>query len=376
MPTPGFICLLKNPDRKFVLIVPPGIFYKVIKSICILRLSALGDVLMLVPLVQALKKQLPQAAITWIIAKPASELVEGLEGVEFIVIDKPGSLRDYLKFRNQFRQRHFDLLLATQACFRTNLLIPLISASRKIGFDKKRSKDGHGLFIRERIKPGMDHTLESFLKFGEHLGLIREKPVWDLPIQAENDAAISHLLSNKRLTILVNPAASKPERSWLVESYIQVINHLQQKWQAEVILTGGPSRHDRALADAILEKVKVVDLVGKTQPRQLLALIAKVNLVICPDTGPSHMAAAMYTPVIALHAVTNPAVSGPYGFLDLVVNYYPEALKKVLNKEVNAKTWGTHVHGNNTMDCIPVEAVIKKIDDTLGRQDALFLAKE
>ena len=78
---------------KFVLIAVHALFYKMINSICIVRLSALGDVLMLVPLVRTLQANLPHASITWIISRPAYDLVEGIEGVEFIVIDKPNNLK-------------------------------------------------------------------------------------------------------------------------------------------------------------------------------------------------------------------------------------------------------------------------------------------
>ncbi len=133
-----------------------------IKSICIVRLSALGDVLMLVPLVRLLQAKLPDAALTWVISRPAYDLVEGMDGVEFIVINKPNSLADYWHFKKQLAGRKFDVLLATQASFRANLLYPLIRATRKIGYDKLRAKDGHGWFISEAIKPGNDHTLDSF----------------------------------------------------------------------------------------------------------------------------------------------------------------------------------------------------------------------
>lgn len=102
-----------------------------IKSICIVRLSALGDVLMAVPLIRTLQANLPQAKLTWIISRPAFDLVEGMDGVEFILIDKPNSIVDYWRFKKQMKGRTFDVLLAPQASLRTNLLYPLIKAKRK-----------------------------------------------------------------------------------------------------------------------------------------------------------------------------------------------------------------------------------------------------
>lgn len=321
---------------------------------------------MLVPLIQTLKAKLPTTKITWVIARPAYDLVEGMEGIDFVVIEKPQSLRDYWVFKKQFKNKHYDVLLATQACFRTNLLIPLIHAKRKIGYDSKRAKDLHHCFVTENICPGQEHTLEGFLKFADVLGLERQTPCWNLPIRQEDYAWASRYTSQEGPILVVNPAASKPERSWLPSRYIEVLKHAQTKWKAHIILTGGPSSHDRQLADAILAEINAIDLVGKTKPKQLLAVIKGAHLVLCPDTGPSHMATAVGTPVIALHAVTNPQISGPYLSQDLVVNYYQEALKILLNKTMNEKTWGIQVHGEKAMTLISVQAVTHKLDSFFG----------
>lgn len=341
-------------------------FYNMIKSICVVRLSALGDVLMLVPLIRTLQAGFPEARITWVISRPAYDLVEGMDNIEFVVIDKPDSLADYWRFNKQFKHRKFDVLLAAQASFRANLLYPLIRAKRKIGYDSLRAKDGHGLFVGERISAGNDHTLEGFLKFAEPLGLTNKNLRWDLPIDEVSHAwARKHLEGNESV-LLVNPAASKPERSWPVARYVEVIKHAQATWNLTVVLVGGPGPFDRELADAILAEVSCLDLVGKTKPKQLLALISQARLVLCPDTGPSHMAAAVGTPVVALHAVTSSDVSGPYTFRHLAVDCYPQAVETVLKKTGATNVWGTHAHGDRTMELVTVDAVINKLSEALA----------
>lgn len=338
-----------------------------ISSICIVRLSALGDVLMLVPLVRTLQAAYPAAQITWIISRPAYDLVAGLSGVEFIVISKPQSLKDYYQFKKRLFGRHFDVLLATQASFRANLLYPLISADRKIGFDRLRAKDGHGWFVKERIEPGKDHTLESFLKFARVLGVQQSKISWDLQLDPQDyEFAKRQLPIKNGVWIAVNPAASKPERSWQVDRMIAVIQHLlNQKQNITIILTGGPSDYDHQWGLQISAHVPVINLIGKTQPKQLLALIQQVDLMICPDTGPSHMATAVGTPVMALHAVTSAQVSGPYLWKHWAVDFYPLAVNKILNKVWPNQPWGMHAHGDDTMALIPLEAVISKLDQIL-----------
>jgi heptosyltransferase I len=332
-----------------------------INSICVVRLSALGDVLMLVPLIRTLQRGLPHAQLTWIISKPAYYLVEGMEGVEFIVLDKPNNPLDYWKFKRQMSGRVFDVLLATQATFRTNLLYPLIKAKRKIGYDAHRGNDGHRLFVKEQISPGQDHTLEGFLKFAHVLGLNEKVVHWGLPITEEDYCWAEEHLPKHGPILVVNPAASKPERSWLVERYVAVLKEAQKKWGVQVVLTGGPGGHDRQFAQAIAKAIAVTDLVGKTQPRQLLAVMSKAKAVLCPDTGPAHMSAAVNTPVVALHAVTNPGVSSPYTFRNLVVNRYPEAVREVLGISMQQNRWGQHVHGPDAMKLISVEDVLEKL---------------
>ena len=336
------------------------------RAICIVRLSALGDVLMLVPLIRTLQHHFPHASITWVISRPAYDLVAGMTGVEFIVIDKPQSILDYWRFKQKMRHRCFDVLLATQSSFRANLLYPLIKAHLKIGFDALRAKDGHQWFIDETILPGQDHTADGFLKFATHLGAVPPCIRWDLPIDAQAvNWAKNHLPQGEGPILLVNPAASKPERTWVLERYIAVIAYAQKQWNARVILTGGPGPYDRSLGDAIAAEVEVTNLIGQTKPMQLLALIQAADVLLCPDTGPSHMAAAVNTPVVALHAVTSSQVSGPYTFRHYCVDYYPQAVCEILKKTPATNVWGTHAHGPLTMRLIPVDAVIQQLTKVL-----------
>jgi heptosyltransferase I len=338
------------------------------KSIAFFRLSALGDVLMYLPTVRAFQKAFPQSQLTWIISQPAYDLVKHIQGVDFILIDKPSSFRDYWNLYQQFKPHQFDVLIASQASFRAHLLYPLIRAKRKIGYDRIRGQEGHSWFVNEHIPFREVHTLEGFMQFAEHMGVRDTNVAWNLPLDPEALAWVESQLNNTPTfsspLVVLNPAASKPERSWAAERYIEVIEYLQQQYQARVILCGGPSAFDRQLANAIQEKVTIEDWVGKTRIPQLLSLISKARLVICPDTGPSHMAAALGIPVIALHGVTKPEISGPYGQLQHTVNVYPEARAQWINKnrEQEPNQWFLKVHHPEVMNLIQVSDVCRKID--------------
>lgn len=335
-----------------------------INSICIVRLSALGDVLMLVPLLRTLQFNFPNAAISWVISEPAYDLVAGINNVEFIVINKPKSLFDYWRFKKKMAKYKFDVLIAAQANLRANLLYPLIKASRKIGYDSHRAKDGHNWFIKESISPGCDHTLESFLKFSSNLGCQQKQIYWDLFIPQDSYQWVANNFDLSKAIVIINPAASKPERSWISKRYIALIRVIIERWPVQIVLTGGPNPHDYELTNKISKKVKCLNFCGKTKIKQLLALISKAKVLIAPDTGPSHMAAAVGTPVIALHAVTSSKVSGPYNFQHLAIDHYPQAMK-LRNQKIEQKTWGTHAHGENTMQLIQVEEVLNKLEEIL-----------
>lgn len=319
---------------------------------------------MTLPLVRTLQRDFPDATLTWIISKPAYYLVEGLENIEFIVIDKPKSISDYWALRQKFSSHSFDVLLAAQASLRTNLIYPLIKAKRKIGYDKRRAKDLHRLFVDESILPGCDHTLEALGKFAQALGAGPLKVAFDLPI-GETEKQWAEERVNHHPTVVINPAASKPERCWLTDRYRDVIVYLLEKKGAQVILTGGPAPQEQELAKDIAEGLNVINLVGKTHPKQLAALIGKADVLLCPDTGPSHMGAAMGTPVIALHAVTNPLISGPYTSLSSVINYYPEAILQVYQRPAHELVWGTQAHDDQVMGLIQVDEVIAAIEKLL-----------
>ncbi|HBX72146.1 MAG TPA: glycosyl transferase, partial [Halieaceae bacterium] len=115
------------------------------QSICLLRLSALGDVTHVVPVVLSLQQQLPGVRLTWIIGKLEARLLGDLPGVEFIVFDKRAGWRGYRELWRSLRGRRFNALLHMQVAARANLVSLLVRARLRVGYDRARSKDGHGL---------------------------------------------------------------------------------------------------------------------------------------------------------------------------------------------------------------------------------------
>ncbi|TNE99106.1 MAG: glycosyl transferase, partial [Gammaproteobacteria bacterium] len=122
------------------------------KSICILRLSAIGDVTHVIPVVLSLQEQIPGVNITWVIGKIEAKLIGDLPGVEFVIFDKKAGRQGYSDLRRKLKGRRFDALLHMQVAFRANLAAACIRANVRVGYDKTRSKDLHSLFINRRIQ--------------------------------------------------------------------------------------------------------------------------------------------------------------------------------------------------------------------------------
>jgi len=340
-----------------------------IHSLCILRLSALGDVTHVVPLVRTLQRRLPQAAITWIVGKVEAKLVGDLPGVEFVVIDKRSLGSAAATLRERLRGRRFDALLHCQVALRANFISALVPARRRIGYDRARSKDGHGLFVRERIAARTgQHVLDAIGSFSEPLGLVQDAVRWDIPIPGEAHEFARRALPGGTPTLVISAASSHPLRNWLPERYAAVADHAARTHGLRVALCGGRDPAERALADAIIAKMqtKPVDLVGKDTLKQFLAICQRARVVLAPDSGPLHMANAVGARVIGLHAASNPRRSGAYSNLAWAVDRYDAAARKFRDRPAADLRWGTKLEFPGVMDLIEAEAVCETLDRALA----------
>lgn len=333
-------------------------------SVCLLRTSALGDVTHVVPLVRTLQGALPSTRLTWIVGKLEYRLVGDLDGVEFIVFDKARGFGGFADVRRQLAGRRFAALLHLQVALRANLLSTLVHAPLRIGYDSARSKDLHGLFVNTRIAARHgEHVLDAMASFAEPLGVKQSEIVWNLPVpEAAHEFAQSHLPGTSP-TLLVSPCSSHAVRNWLPERYAAVIDHAGGRgWR--VVLCGGPSAYERGFADAILAHCAraPIDLVGKDTLKQFLALACRADLVLTPDSGPLHMANAVGSKVLGLHAASNPNRSGPYSDRRWCVDRYDAAARKFRGKPAHELPWGTKLEYPGVMDLIDVDAVIERFD--------------
>ncbi|QBF84881.1 lipopolysaccharide heptosyltransferase family protein [Shewanella maritima] len=331
------------------------------QSLCLLRLSAIGDVCHGVAMVQAIQRHYPNLKITWVIGKVEHQLVKHLPNVEFVVFDKSQGWRSYRNLRTALKGQKFDVLLHMQVALRATIASLMIKAKTRIGFDKARAKEGQWLVTNAAIAPQhQPHVLDGFMGFAKAIGVTDITPSWNIPVPEADTHFAATQISDDAKTLVICPAASKAERNWLPERYAKVADYAVAQGY-RVLLCGGPSKLESELATQIVNQGtnSIENLVGKTSLTQMLAILKRASVVLAPDTGPAHMAVTQGTPVVGLYAHSNPGRTGPYFSQDLVANVYPQAIAQQVVGEVK---WGKRAKGENLMAMISVEDVIAKLD--------------
>ena len=295
------------------------------QRILFIQLSAIGDTVLVIPTIRAIRNRFPKAHLAMI---ASSINLQYLEGCPYIDQYIPCHLENLVKsprklmaFLLALRRQQFEWVIDFEHWPRLSALIGYGSgASRRIGF-RAKAQHRHYLFtdLVEHV-PGQ-HEVINFLKIARLLGcpikktnleVWLKKKDWDWVREFFNEGGIDP----NRPVVAIHPEAGRrgePRRRWPHDRFVKLIDALVEHYHAQIILTGAPT--EVKLAKRIASKTQSTCAVaaGKTQINQLAALFANVNLVICGNCGPMHLAAAAGTSVVALHGPTNPSQWGPWG---------------------------------------------------------------
>lgn len=297
--------------------------------VCVVMLSALGDVVHALPVVTAIKRHAPRTRLTWILQPGPAALVSGHAAVdEIIVFERRKGWRAFLDMRRTLRRTPFDLVLALQPYFKAGLITSMAKAPLKLGLDVGRARDLNWLFTTHRIpaRP-VGHIQDQFLEFLDAIGVPRGEPDWGLrPTEGERATARAILKDAPRPVVGFVVATSKPAKNWPAARYAELATRLAAQAHARCVLLGDTSPIERAAADTILQHTdtRPIDALG-CGLRVTLALLEACDVVVSPDTGPFHMCVAMNAPAVGLYGYTNPKRFGPYGrFMDLMIDAYGE----------------------------------------------------
>jgi heptosyltransferase I len=297
--------------------------------VAIVMMSAVGDAVHVLPVINAIKRARPHGQISWILQPGPATLVRGHESVdEILQFDRAKGLRAYFDLRNELASRRFDLALALQVYFKAGLVLAMTRAKVKLGFDRARARDLNWLFTSHRVPPHpMQHVQDQYLEFLRPLGIDPNPIEWKLgPWPDERGWQRDFFAPIGRPAVSIVVATSKPEKDWMPERWAEVCDTLYYDFGMQPVLVGGRSPRELAAERLILERArcKPVSALGSGL-RRLVSILDGSSLVLSPDTGPLHVSVALDRPVVSLIAYSNPKRVGPYRkFRDLMIDAYGE----------------------------------------------------
>jgi heptosyltransferase I len=296
--------------------------------ICIVMMSAVGDAVHVLPVINALKRHTPACLITWILQPGPATLVRGHRSVdEIILFDRSKGMKAFADIRRELAGREFDLVIDLQVYFKAGVITAMTRAPVKLGFDRVRARDLNWLFTTHRIpaRPVGQHVQDQYFEFLEALGIHAQPVVWDLgpwPTELAWREEFFARLDRPAAAIVI--ATSKPEKDWLPERWAEVVDILYDEQGLQPVLVGGRSPRELAAEEVILARARTRPLSALGSGlRNLVGILSGSALVLSPDTGPLHMAVALERPVISLMGYTNPKRTGPYRrYHDLLIDAY------------------------------------------------------
>lgn len=351
-----------------------------IRKILIVQVAGIGDLIIATPTLRALRNRFPQSHISLLTTPRAVEVVRGSPYVDevfaldlnkyphFLSFLRPRNLREILKLIKTLREKHFDMaislfsLVRKRGIIRMALLFYLIGVKYRVG----RDTDGRGFFYNIKVPEkggGPRHEVERNLDIAKALGAdIKDKRL-EVYVSNEDRKYASQFLSqnrvlNSNLIIGLNPGAAVPSHLWGKENFVKVGDELIKRYQAKIVITGGPDEMKLADEIASMMETRPIIAAGKTTLKQFAALMERCNLFITNSTGAMHMAVAMNTPLIALLG-PDPVKYFPYGDRNRYV---------VIKKDVNCSPcYKLKCRKHLCMELITVEDVLQAAEELLKR---------
>lgn len=292
------------------------------ERLLLILLGAIGDVVCGMPLAQRLRAGWPRVRITWAVEPAAAPLLEQHPAIDQIILFRRGrGVPALIEMLRALRDNRPDITLDLQRHFKSGLFSWASRAPRRIGFHWRNSREGNWFFNTQTIAPveTFSAKLAHFQRFADLLGVDPAPISFGLAASSVERRRVARLLDD----VAGQPAvlyvgSTWPSRQWLPAATADLCRRLRERGLG-VVLVGGPG--DAAFAEAVREAGAgpVVNLVGRTGLRDVVALMERAAVAIGPDTGPMHIAAAVGAPLVALFGATSPLRSGPWGAADGII---------------------------------------------------------
>lgn len=292
-----------------------------VRSILIIRLSAIGDVVMATPLIRALRARYPQARIAWLAEPQVQDLLSANPLLDEVIVWPRGEWgklwrdRRYLNLWRAVRQLlarlkvlQPDLALDLQGLLKSGLWAFLSGAEERIGLGSREGS--RVLMTRVLPRAGDPERIGSeYLFLARTLDLPVYKFEMDIALTPEDESFARRFIAGHGLDrgyAALCPFTTRPQKHWFEERWARLVPRLRDELGLGAVLLGGPT--DRKAAES-LERVcggQIVNAVGETRLREAAALIKHARLLIGVDTGLTHMGIAFRVPTIALFGSTHP----------------------------------------------------------------------
>ncbi len=301
-------------------------------NILIIKLSSIGDVVHALPFLEVLKISYPDSRIDWLIEEEASQVISGHPAINRVIISKRKAwekeILNPLKFTKVFseavgfykelRSSSYDIVVDLQGLFRSGFLTALSRGKRKIGMSGGR--EGASFFLKEpAVSVDYDqHAINRYLNVASYLDCKTVRFKGEIPVFEQDKKLADGVLgpdTENNSIIAINPMAKWKTKLWEPNKFSELASGLQKDLNCRIIFTG--SGQDRAIIDEMIKHMGnaagPVNLAGLTSLKELACLYSRCSVLICTDTGPMHIAAAMGCSVVALFGPTAPLRTGPYG---------------------------------------------------------------
>ncbi|MBU1739994.1 MAG: lipopolysaccharide heptosyltransferase II [Proteobacteria bacterium] len=304
------------------------------ENILVRAVNWVGDAVMTLPALAALRRARPEARITVLVRPRVADIYEasGLAD-ELMFYVKPGRHQGFSgmwRLAREIRQKRFDRAVLFQNAFEAAALVWLARVPFRAGYNT----DARSFLLNQSIKLGdnikVKHQVYYYLNLIEGLGLEASFSEPRLKLRDEEYQAARDFLSEKLdlsgpLIGLAPGAAYGPAKCWFPERFAQTADRLIGDHQAGVVIFGGPDEARTAAEVAgLIESPRVLNLAGQTTLKQALALIGVCDLFLTNDSGLMHVAAAQEVPMVAVFGSTNPLTTGPRGDKSVIVRHAPE----------------------------------------------------
>ncbi len=335
-------------------------------KILIVRLTALGDCLHTLPIVSAIKKIYPDVFIGWAVSEKCKDVVLNNPLIDKVHLISKNDKCAYWKEISNIGKEHYTISIDSQELLKSGIVSFLSGAKYRLAHNK--SREFSYLFANEHLKdvPIFDlsrHVIERNMDFVRYLGIHDYDINFPLPENSlDNLNFVKNLLSNvdiNKKTVVISPSTTWITKFWTKENWSKVIEHLQDKFN--IIITG--SKDDIKYVDDILASVEnknIVNITGKTNILQLKIVFENTDVVITPDSGSAHLAAAVVKPtVITLCGSTSSIRNGAYGINN--INLSADLSCQPCYKKSCKYSEGTSV----CMMSISPDAVVEKVFECL-----------